>query len=113
MIDGYFFGKMRINGQDYTQDLKIIKGKVFPQWWRKTGHEVVPDDVQDILETQPKILILGKGNPGRMEADQELKKHLEQKGIMLLEISTEEAVKEFNRLWTSGEDVAAGFHLTC
>ncbi len=113
MIESYSFGKMRIQGKDYTQDLKIIKGEVSPQWWRKTGHKVDTQDVQDILEAKPSVLVLGKGRPGQMQAKPELRELLAQNDIQLVELPTEQAVQEFNRMWSQGENVAAGFHLTC
>ena len=113
MIEAYSFGKMRIQGKDYTQDLKIIKGGVVPRWWRKSGHSVEPDDVRDILEAAPDTLILGKGRPGVMQSTPELRDLLQQKGIELVEAGTDKALEEFNRRFSSGENVAAGFHLTC
>ncbi|MEA1932944.1 MAG: Mth938-like domain-containing protein [Thermodesulfobacteriota bacterium] len=50
MIDNYSFGKIVINGQVYTSDLKIVKGRVYSGWWRKSGHSVSIDDVTDIRE---------------------------------------------------------------
>ncbi len=113
MIEAYSFGKMRIQGRDYTQDLKIIKGEVVPRWWRKSGHRVEPDDIRDIMDAGPDTLILGKGRPGVMQAAPELKSLLEQKGIELVEEGTDKAQEEFNRRFARGENVAAGFHLTC
>ncbi|WP_291319783.1 MTH938/NDUFAF3 family protein [Desulfonatronospira sp.] len=113
MIEAYSFGKMRIQGKDYTQDLKIIKGGVVPRWWRKSGHSVEPDDVRDMLEAAPDTLILGKGRPGVMQSTPELKSLLQQKGIELVEAGTDKAWEEFNRRFARGENIAAGFHLTC
>ncbi|MFO7728051.1 MAG: Mth938-like domain-containing protein [Desulfonatronovibrio sp.] len=113
MIDKYSFGRINIQGMVYTDDLKIIKGRVVPGWWRKKGHKVLPEDVQDILEAEPEILVIGKGRPGFLRLDPEVKTRLEQEGIKLMEMSTGKAVQEFNRLTDEGKDVAAGFHLSC
>ena len=113
MIDNYSFGKIVINGQVYTGDLKIVKGKVSSGWWRKSGHSVSVDDVTDILAAKPDILILGKGNPGLMKSEAALRKALNADKIELIEQNTSKAVQTFNRLTEEGKDVAAGFHLTC
>ena len=113
MIEQYSFGNIVINGRTFTSDLKILKGRVISDWWRKVGHSVSIDDVRDILDAKPDCFVLGKGKPGLMKADAALREALGTKGIELIEESTSEAIKSFNRLAQEGRDVAAGFHLTC
>ncbi len=113
MIENYSFGIMRVQGVDYSDDLKIIKGKVKPGWWRIKGHRVLTDDVRDILEAKPNILVIGKGRWGLLRVDNGLRVELEREGIKLIEENTGRAIKEFNRLLEKGADVAGGFHLSC
>jgi len=113
MIEDYGFGKMRIDGKEFTKDLKIINGEVIPNWWRKQGHSVEPADIEDILQADPDVLILGKGKPGMMKSSAPLRELLEQQGIELIEQSTSKALKTFNELTQQGKRVCAGFHLTC
>jgi hypothetical protein len=113
MIEAYTFGRMIIGGKTYQQDIIIHKGKVFTNWWRKTGHRVTLADLQDILTPKPDTLILGKGMPGFMKATPELRKYLEQENIQLIEKPTAAAVKIYNKLYKEGKNVSAGFHLTC
>jgi hypothetical protein len=113
MIETYTFGRMVIDGKTYQQDLIIHQGKVLANWWRKTGHRVIPADLQDILRPKPDILILGKGMPGLMKATTELRKYLEQEDIQLIEEPTATAFKTYNKLYQEGKNVSAGFHLTC
>jgi len=113
MIEKYSFGRMRIQGIDYTDDLKIVRGKVVPGWWRQKGHRVLTEDVPDILEARPKVLVVGKGRPGLLRVDRDLRTRLEQEGIELIELGTGKAAEEFNRLINEGADVAGGFHLSC
>ncbi|MCF8095755.1 MAG: Mth938-like domain-containing protein [Desulfobacteraceae bacterium] len=112
-IEDYRFGSMRINGETYKRDLKIIKNSVRPDWWPKSSHLVTRDDIDDILKAEPEILVLGKGSPGQMEPDPALTEELEKKGIRLISRPTQEASEEFNRLQEENKNVAAGFHLTC
>lgn len=113
MIESFSFGNIVVNGTTYTDDIKIIQGKVIPTWWRKRGHQVAIDDIQDIIDTKPGILVLGKGKPGMMKSTRSLCEFLKQNNINLIEEKTSKAVKTFNRLFAEGKDVCAGFHLTC
>lgn len=113
MIEQYSFGNIVINGGTYINDIKIIQGKVVPEWWRKSGHFVDVDDIQDILKSKPDILVLGKGSPGQMKSTESLREFLKNNGIELIEEKTSEAVKTFNRLFKAGKNVSAGFHLSC
>lgn len=112
-IEDYSFGRMQINGKVYTRDLKIIGSKVIPDWWRRSGHLVTIEDITDLIDSGPGIIILGAGDPGRMIPADDLKGHLEKKGIRLIACPTQKAAFEFNFLTAKGEKIAAGFHLTC
>jgi len=113
MIDDYAFGRIIINGQQYSNDLRIIQGIVVPEWWRISGHLVEPDDVTDIMGSNPDIIILGKGSPGMMQSSESLKNLLKSRNILLHELPTKEAVSLFNTLSRESKNIAAGFHLTC
>ena len=112
-VEDYRFGHIRINGQTYRNDVKIIQDAVKPEWWRKNGHLVRRQDLSDILAAEPEILVIGKGASGQMALDKGLAEELEKEGIRLIAAPTAEAVSEFNRLSGENRRVAAGFHLTC
>lgn len=112
-IQDYRFGSMIVDGQQYTQDLKIIDGKVAPRWWRAEGHTVTEADVDDVLASNPRYLVVGTGRPGRMAVSSSLSLLLEQMGIELIEEPTERAIHAYNRLHGEGKRVAGAFHLTC
>ena len=67
MITDYSFGKIVVNGKTYKSDIKIIDGQVIAQWWRRSGHRVGVEDVTDILDAEPEVVIIGKGSPGLMK----------------------------------------------
>jgi len=113
MIESYSFGVIVIAGKAYTSDIKMINSEVIPRWWRKTGHSVCIDDVADLLDANPKSLIIGKGSPGDMTANKLLQDRLKELEIELIEEPTAKAVEIFNQKLAKGENVAAGFHLTC
>lgn len=113
MITEYKFGKICVKGICYRSDILIHRGEVLAGWWRKDGHLCDVADLDSVLADPPDTFILGKGNPGLMKATGALQSHLKQRNIKLIELSTKEAVATFNRLFDAGENVAAGFHLTC
>jgi hypothetical protein len=113
MIEKYSFGKIVVNGVTYTDDIKIIKGNVVSDWWRKRGHQVGMDDVKDILDSDTDILVIGTGKFSLVKLTSPLREHLKSHGIELIEKNTSESTKVFNQLHRKGRKVSAGFHLTC
>jgi hypothetical protein len=113
MIQSYAFGEIRISGRLFRHDIKIIRSRVMPHWRRQTGHLVSLDDIADMIHAAPDILIFGTGSAGRMKIDDDLEKHLKKKNIRLMARPTDQAVDLFNRLIREGQNIAAGFHLTC
>ncbi len=50
IIEEYHFGKIKINGITYRNDIRISSsGRILPEWWRKKGHQVEIEDLEDIL----------------------------------------------------------------
>lgn len=112
-IEAYDFGKIQVAGTEYTQDIRILNGRVIPDWWRKDGHSLVPEDLPEVLETAPAVLIIGTGYYGRMVPHASFREAAEAKGIRLIEEPSGQAVDTFNRLFETEPSLAAGFHLTC
>jgi hypothetical protein len=113
MIEKYSFGSIVVNGQTYKADLKIIGGNVVTNWWRKEGHRLRIEDINDILEYKPEVLIVGTGFFGMMKIDEALKKFLEENGIKVIAERTGKAVNAFNDAYREIKKVAGAFHLTC
>ncbi|MFQ6014147.1 MAG: Mth938-like domain-containing protein [Anaerolineae bacterium] len=111
-IDSYSFGRIVIEGHQYTQDLLIFPDHVDTEWWRKEGHALHPDDLAKVLAAKPKVLVVGTGNSGMMQVLPQTRGHLEKQGIQLIVQRTDEAWRTYNQLCRSGE-VMAAFHLTC
>jgi hypothetical protein len=112
MIDSYDFGRIVINGKHYNSDLIVFPDKVRDGWWRKEGHRLYVEDLKDVLEAKPEVLVVGTGYYGLMTVPSETRKHVESEGIELIAQKTTEACKTFNRLVKSRKVVAA-LHLTC
>jgi len=112
MIEHYASGSMTIAGKTYTSNLKIINGRVIPDWWRTMGHQFAASDIQDILDAGPDTIIIGTGSAGLMKVMPELAELCRKKGITLVTARTGKAVEAFNAL-PAGSNAAAAFHLTC
>ena len=114
IIEEYHFGKIKINGVIYRNDIRISSmGKILPEWWRGKSHMVEIEDVEDILDDGVEILLLGRGKPGLMSASNDLRAYLEKKKIVLVEKTSSKAVCIANEFFENGKKFAAGFHLTC
>ncbi|UCE19088.1 MAG: hypothetical protein JSV84_01715 [Gemmatimonadota bacterium] len=112
MIDSYRFGEIVIDGHPYTSDVVIYPDRVDSSWWRKEGHCLSIDDLKNIVENEPEILVVGTGDAGVMTIPEETVEYLQQKGINLIAERTGQAWHTYNRLSGSGKVVAA-LHLTC
>ena len=112
MIDSYDFGRIIINGRRYTTDLIVFPDRVKEGWWRKEGHSLHIKDLDEVVQDNPEVLIVGTGYSGLMKVPAETREYVKSKGIELIAQRTAEACKTFNRLVKSKKVVAA-LHLTC
>ena len=112
-IDDYDFGKIDIEGKHYTSDVIISPETVKDAWWRKTGHRLHVEDLDDVVRANPDVLVVGTGYYGRMVVPDETKVYLQTKGIEVRVMRTSEAVEEFNRLQQNYARIVAALHLTC
>lgn len=110
-IEDYRFGRIRIDGQEYTKDVILFPDHVQPNWWRENGHSLVMEDLDTVLERQPKLLIVGRGAHGRMNIPEETLQVLRQRGIEVQAAETDRAVELYRK--KSGVNVVAALHLTC
>ncbi len=112
MIESYDFGRIVIDGKEYTQDVIIYPDRVNPNWWRKRGHELNLQDIQEIFEAKPETLVVGTGYSGLMHVLPETRKQLESQGIELIIEDSKKACQTYNDLCKSKKVIAA-LHLTC
>ena len=114
MIDQYTTGShMTVDGTKYHQDLKIIRGEVKGNWWRRQGHRLDTNDIQDILSAKPEVLVIGTGYAGNLHIPGAVRQKIENHHIKIIAATTADATKTFNRLEAEGKNVAGAFHLTC
>jgi hypothetical protein len=112
VIELYEFGKIRISGKNYTNDVIIYPDRIDSEWWRKQGHALDIDDIQGVIKAKPDVIIIGTGQPGLMRVPDTTLEEIRKKKIEILVMPTEKACKEFNRI-ASEKKVIACLHLTC
>ena len=112
-IDSYQFGKIIIDGAEYSSDCIILDNSVRANWWRKRGHLLSAEDLQSIITAKPSLLIVGCGASGLMKISDEAREVLLEEEIQLEAAETGKAVERFNELSETGVNIAAALHLTC
>ncbi len=112
MIESYGFGQITINGRRYSRDVIIFPDNVRDGWWRGEGHRVSLEDLKEVLEAEPEVLVIGTGYSGLMKVPQDIKDYVKSRDIELVVENTRDACRTYNRLCQSKKVIAA-FHLTC
>jgi len=113
-IENYSFGKITIDGQEFTYDIEIHSwdGKIL-KWWRKESHLFDKEDIERVVKEEPEIIVFGTGQSGMAKLSQRAKEFLKEKNIEIVEEPTEKAIEIFNEYSTKNKKVAGLFHLTC
>ena len=111
-IESYSFGRIVIAGETFQSDVLIFPDRVKANWWRKQGHSLGMEDLEDLLAAHPKEIIVGTGAMGVMRVSDDLIQRLSQQGITLVPLKTGEACDRINQCPPDG-DWVAGLHLTC
>lgn len=111
-INHYSFGKVIIDDKTYYSDVIIYPDHIDHSWWRREGHFLYPEDIEDAIRTMPEILVIGTGYSGGMRVPEDTLKFIKSKGIEEIYVDvTEKAIKLFNKI--KDRKVVAALHLTC
>jgi len=112
MIDSYRFGEISVKGRKYTSDVIILPDGVI-DWWRKQGHNLDPDDLDEVISTRsPEVVVIGIGEQSMMVVPESTRHWLESKGINVVIADTGKACETYNQICDS-RNVIAALHLTC
>jgi hypothetical protein len=113
-IENYSPGHVVIDGVELNRDVIVLPNRVLRNWWRREGHSLVIEDLEDVLDELPERLIVGCGYSSRLEPDPSVIEALERRGVKVEALPTEDAVARFEELETRNPAaVAAALHLTC
>jgi hypothetical protein len=113
-LSDYRFGRIKVDGSEHTRDLIVLPDRVVADWWRRDGHSLVMEDLDEVADELPARLIVGCGHDGRLRPDPGVAEALARRGVEMEPLRTAEAVRRYNELAaTNPAAVAAALHLTC
>ena len=119
-ITGLSWGNMEVSIDGEKQNFKDCK--VWPggarEWrWEETGTHhhpgIQPADIEEILEHNVDVVVLARGQLGRLEVSEKTIATLRERGVAYHIEKTKEAVVLFNKMTQKGKRVAGVFHSTC
>src|SRR2546425_9859078 len=90
-IEDYEFGKVTVDGNEQRKDLIVLPGRVVSNWRRKDGHSLVMEDLEEVPDDLPELLILGTGHDGQMRPKPQTIDELRERGIQVEVMPTGEA----------------------
>lgn len=111
-IERYSFGRIQIEGQEYSNDVIVFPDRVQSDWWRQEGHSLVIEDLETVMDSPPQTLVIGRGAYSRMNVPEGTRRALEEAGVEVLSAATSDAVDIYNEMREKG-DIVAALHLTC
>ena len=110
-INSTSFGSITIDDKTYDYDLIIFpNGKIEKRPLTKGTHVVCMEEFLPIIKEKPEVIVIGTGQSGCVDIEQEVKDTAEKNNIKLVVEETPEAIKAFNKI---KEKKAGIFHLTC
>ena len=113
-IESYSPGRIVIDGVEHHTDVIVLPDRVLGDWWRRDGHSLVIEDLDDVLEELPQRLILGCGYAERLQPERCVIEALRERGVKVEPLPTDQAVERFEELEARDPaGVAAALHLTC
>jgi hypothetical protein len=100
-----------VDGHEHTRDLIVLPDRVVPDWWRREGHSLAMEDLDEVIEELPERLVLGVGAQRQLRPDPAVLAALERRGVQVECLPTDEAVRRYGEL--DERRTAAALHLTC
>jgi hypothetical protein len=110
-LEDYSFGRLRVDGHEHMRDLIVLPHRIVPDWWRRDGHSLAMEDLDDVLDELPARLVLGVGAHGQLRPDPAVIEALERRGVQVECLPTDAAVRRYGEL--DAGTTAAALHLTC
>lgn len=97
MISSIRFGSIEIDGKKYDKDVIVQGDGTVRNWWRKEGSRLSLGDLDDLLKSNPKRVIIGNGMYRYLSVLPNIRAAIEAKGVKLDVLQSEKAVEEFNK----------------
>lgn len=120
LITNLAWGELEVTIGEQTfhfKDCKIWPGDAREWNWNETGTHhnpgIQPSDIEEILEHGVEVVVLTRGQLGRLGVSTETKDFLRKRGVSYHIEKTKKAVTLFNELIRHGKRVGGVFHSTC
>ena len=114
---GNGWGHIEIEGLGRLRDAKLWPGGGRAWDWAETGTRhspgIQPGDVEELLDHDPRVVVLSRGRQRRLETCPETLHVLEARHVAMVHEETAAAVESYGALARAGERVAALIHTTC
>lgn len=111
------WGEVAVEGHGRFRDAKLWPGGARAWDWNETDthHDpgVQPADVRELLDHDPAVVVLSRGQRGRLGVMPRTRTVIEDRGSAVEVLETTHAVERYNTLAAEGEAVAALIHSTC
>ena len=105
------------DGEQSFKDAKLYPGGARAWDWNETGTShtpgIQPADVEELLDHGAEVVVLSQGMNERLQVKSETLRMLEEAGVDVHVLQTEEAVARYNDLQSNGRPVGGLFHSTC
>ncbi len=99
------------------RDAKLWPGGGRGWDWNETGTDhtpgIQPADVEELLDNGADVVVVGRGQQGRLQVMDETLATIEERGATAEVLDTQTAVERYNELAEQGMAVAALIHSTC
>jgi hypothetical protein len=113
-ISDYEFGGVTVDGERHSRDVIVLPDRVLGDWWRRDGHSLVIEDLDEVIDELPPRLVVGCGAHGRLRPEPSVVEALARRGVEMEALPTADAVRRYSQLAAENPAaVAAALHLTC
>ena len=106
-IQEYKLGAFFIDGRQFIGSIKILNDKI--RYWERENHILDFKDLEELIKTNPEIIIVGTGAAGMLKIPERVRQELSGKGISLISAKTQDAVIKFNELTEQKKRVSGIF----
>lgn len=105
VVKHYEPGLVKINADEYRQSLFLNQHQTYPDWPVEHIDQLTTALLDEILQTQPEVIILGTGEQ-QIFPHPSLFAHCAGKGVGLEVMANDAACRTFNVITTEDRDVA-------
>ena len=115
-ITDHSWGSVSVDGVGDFKDVKLFPGGARPWDWNETGTRHRPGvqvaDAEELVAKGARVVVLSRGVQGVLQVPEATVQWLEEQGVTVHVLLTDDAVAKYNELAAS-QPVGALIHSTC